>query len=47
VAAQLAASHEGLSSVSKKVRKEFSLDGIKKLQQRSHKCVELRGEYVE
>jgi hypothetical protein len=27
--------------------KEFFLDGLKKLQQRSHKCVELRGEYVE
>jgi hypothetical protein len=27
--------------------KEFSLDGLKKLEQRSHKCVELRGEYVE
>jgi hypothetical protein len=23
------------------------LDGLKKLEQRSHKCVELRGEYVE
>jgi hypothetical protein len=28
-------------------RKEFFLDGLKKLEQRSHKCVELRGEYVE
>jgi hypothetical protein len=27
--------------------KEFFLDGFKKLEQRSHKCVELRGEYVE
>jgi hypothetical protein len=27
--------------------KEFVLDGLKKLEQRSHKCVELRGEYVE
>jgi hypothetical protein len=27
--------------------KEFLLDGLKKLEQRSHKCVELRGEYVE
>jgi hypothetical protein len=27
--------------------KEFYLDGLKKLEQRSHKCVELRGEYVE
>jgi hypothetical protein len=26
--------------------KEFFLDGLKKLEQRSHKC-ELRGEYVE
>jgi hypothetical protein len=26
---------------------EFFVDGLKKLQQRSHKCVELRGEYVE
>jgi hypothetical protein len=26
--------------------KEFFLDGLKKLEQRSHKCVELRGEYV-
>jgi hypothetical protein len=26
---------------------EFFLDGLKKLEQRSHKCVELRGEYVE
>jgi hypothetical protein len=25
--------------------KEFFLDGLKKLEQRSHKCVELRGEY--
>jgi hypothetical protein len=27
--------------------KEFFLDGLKKLEQPSHKCVELRGEYVE
>jgi hypothetical protein len=27
--------------------KEFYLDGLKKLEQRSHKCVELRGEYVD
>jgi hypothetical protein len=27
--------------------KEFFLDSLKKLEQRSHKCVELRGEYVE
>jgi hypothetical protein len=27
--------------------KEFFLDGLMKLEQRSHKCVELRGEYVE
>jgi hypothetical protein len=27
--------------------KEFSLDGLKKLAQRSHKCVESRGEYIE
>jgi hypothetical protein len=27
--------------------KKFLLDGLKKLEQRSHKCVELRGEYVE
>jgi hypothetical protein len=27
--------------------KKFFLDGLKKLEQRSHKCVELRGEYVE
>jgi hypothetical protein len=27
--------------------KEFFLDGLKKLEQRGHKCVELRGEYVE
>jgi hypothetical protein len=27
--------------------KEFFLDGLKKLEQRSHKCVELRGEYME
>jgi hypothetical protein len=27
--------------------KELFLDGIKKLEQRSHKCVQLRGEYVE
>jgi hypothetical protein len=26
---------------------EFFLDVLKKLEQRSHKCVELRGEYVE
>jgi hypothetical protein len=26
--------------------KEFFLDGLKKLVQRSHKCVELRGEYI-
>jgi hypothetical protein len=26
--------------------KEFFLDGLKKLEQRSHKCVELRGEHV-
>jgi hypothetical protein len=26
--------------------KEFFLDGLKKLEQRSHKFVELRGEYV-
>jgi hypothetical protein len=26
--------------------KEFFLDGLKKLQERRHKCVELRGEYV-
>jgi hypothetical protein len=26
--------------------KEFFLDGLQKLQQRSHKYVELRGEYV-
>jgi hypothetical protein len=26
---------------------EFFLDGLKNLEQRSHKCVELRGEYVE
>jgi hypothetical protein len=28
-------------------QKSFSLDGLKKLEQQSHKCVELRGEYVE
>jgi hypothetical protein len=28
-------------------KKEFFLDGLKKLEQRSHKWVELRGEYVE
>jgi hypothetical protein len=28
-------------------RKEFFFDGLKKLEQRSHKCVELRGERVE
>jgi hypothetical protein len=27
--------------------KEFFLDGLKKLEQRSHKCVELRGQDVE
>jgi hypothetical protein len=27
--------------------KEFFLDGLKKLEQRSHKYVELRGKYVE
>jgi hypothetical protein len=27
--------------------KVFFLDGLQKLEQRSHKCVELRGEYVE
>jgi hypothetical protein len=27
--------------------KEFFLDGLKKLERRSYKCVELRGEYVE
>jgi hypothetical protein len=27
-------------------QKEFFLDGLKKFEQRSHKCVELRGEYV-
>jgi hypothetical protein len=27
--------------------KEFFLDGLKKLEQRTHKCMELRGEYVE
>jgi hypothetical protein len=27
--------------------KEFFVDGLKKLEQRSHVCVELRGEYVE
>jgi histone-lysine N-methyltransferase SETMAR len=27
--------------------KEFSFYGLNKLEQRSHKCVELRGEYVE
>jgi histone-lysine N-methyltransferase SETMAR len=27
--------------------KEFFLDGLKKLEQRSHMCVELKGEYVE
>jgi hypothetical protein len=26
---------------------EFFLDGLKKLEQQSHKCVELRGEHVE
>jgi hypothetical protein len=28
-------------------QKRFFLDGLKKLEQQSHKCVELRGEYVE
>jgi hypothetical protein len=28
-------------------RKGFFLVGLKKLEQRNHKCVELRGEYVE
>jgi hypothetical protein len=28
-------------------QKEFFLDGLKKLEQRNHKCVEFRGEYVE
>jgi histone-lysine N-methyltransferase SETMAR len=27
-------------------QKEFFLEGLKKLEQRSHKCVELRGEYI-
>jgi hypothetical protein len=27
--------------------KRFFLDELKKLEQRNHKCVELRGEYVE
>jgi hypothetical protein len=27
--------------------KEFFLEGLKKLEQRSHKCAELTGEYVE
>jgi hypothetical protein len=27
--------------------KQFFLDGLKKLKQRCHKCVELRGVYVE
>jgi hypothetical protein len=27
--------------------KDFFMDRLKKLEQRSHKCVELRGEYVE
>jgi hypothetical protein len=27
--------------------KEFFLDGLKKLEQRSHECVELMAEYVE
>jgi hypothetical protein len=27
--------------------KEFFLDGLKKLEQRSHKCLELSGEHVE
>jgi hypothetical protein len=28
-------------------QKNIFLDGLKKLDQRSHKCVELRGQYVE
>jgi hypothetical protein len=27
--------------------KEFFLDGLKNFEQRSHKCVELRGKYVD
>jgi hypothetical protein len=27
--------------------KKFFLSGLKKLEQRSHKCVELKGEYVD
>jgi hypothetical protein len=27
--------------------KEYFFDGLKKLEQRSHRCEELRGEYVE
>jgi hypothetical protein len=27
--------------------KRIFMDGLKKLEQRSHKCVELKGEYVE
>jgi hypothetical protein len=27
-------------------KKEFSLDGLKNLEQRRHKCVELRAEYI-
>jgi hypothetical protein len=27
--------------------KEFFLDGLKKLEQQSHKCAELKGEYIE
>jgi hypothetical protein len=27
--------------------REFFLDGLKKLEQQRHKCVEIRGEYVE
>jgi hypothetical protein len=27
-------------------QKEFFLDGLKKLEQQSHNCAELRGEYV-
>jgi hypothetical protein len=29
------------------ITKKKFLDGLKKIEQRSHKCVELRGEYVE
>jgi hypothetical protein len=28
-------------------QKKFFLDGLKKLEQRSHKCVALRGEYLQ